>query len=200
MHVLDSGGWLTGWNVSFTAPVATTNKTLTVNLTVNGTLTYLSGNTFVTNTVTYVSGVIGTITANGTSFVAPTAYSFATSPTGPGISYLVTSATATGQVFTAGGNDSTSLTFFYQPYGTSTHNTLGAGTQTSSVPATVSGVSGYLHTFTLTFNPNSYLAVAPGDYIGFNATDNVSSLTCSYTSSTAYYIIPSGGGGGGGGY
>ena len=40
--VLDSAGWLTGWNVPFTAPVATTNQTLTVSLNVSGTLTYLT--------------------------------------------------------------------------------------------------------------------------------------------------------------
>ena len=197
--VLDSGGWLTGWNVPFTAPVATTSQTLTVNLTVSGTLTYLSGNTFVTNTVTYITGSIGTITANGTSFVAPTAYSFSTSPSGHAISDIVSSMTVTAQVFTAGGNDSVTCTFFYQPYGTSTKYTIGVGSLASSNPATVSGVSGYLQTFSLSFNPTAYLDYAPGDYLGFNAVDNVSSLTCSYTSASPYYLFTSGGGGGGGG-
>jgi hypothetical protein len=196
--VIGSDGWLTGWNVPFTSPVATTNQTLTVNLTVSGTLTYLSGNTFVTNTVTYVNGAVGTITANGTSFVAPTAYSFSTSPSGPAFSDLLTSVTATAQVFTAGGNDSVTCTFIYQPVGGSTKYTLGTGILQSSNPATVGGVSGYLHTFALTFNPNAYLNYV-GDYLGFNATDNVSSLTCSYTSTTVYYLYTSGGGGGGGG-
>ena len=195
--VLDSGGWLTGWNVPFTAPVATTNQTLNVNLTVNGTLTYLSGNSFVTNTVTYISGVVGTITANGTSFVPPSAQSFSSVPAGPSISSLTTSMTVTGQVFTTGGNDSVSLNFFSQVSGSSSQVVIGAGVLQSSSPATIGGASGYLQTFTLTFNPNFYISSSPGSNLGFNATDNVSGLTCSYTSTTVYVLASSGGGGGG---
>jgi hypothetical protein len=119
---------------------------------------------------------------------------------GPAISYLVTSATATGTVFTALGNDSVTCNFFYQPSGGSTQYPLGTGVQTSSVPATIGGNAGYLHTFAYTFNPNYYINAYPGDYLGFNATDNASGLTCNYTSASAYYILGGGGGGGGVGY
>jgi hypothetical protein len=202
---IDGSGWLTGWNVPFVAPTSTVNTTLTVNLTVSGTLTYLSGDTFTTGTVTYIgtggihTGSVGTITANGASYIPPSAQSFAMSA-GPAISYLVTSATVTGTVFTAPGNDSVTCTFFYQPSGGSTQYTLGTGVQTSSVPATIGGNAGYQHTFTYTFNPNYYINAYPGDYLGFNATDNASGLTCNYTSASAYYIVGAGGGGGGGGY
>jgi hypothetical protein len=185
---LDSGGWLTGWNVPFTAPLATSNQTLTVSLTVSGTLTYLSGDTFVTNTITYISGNVGTITANGSTYLPPSAQSFSVSPSGPTYPYTTTSVTATATVFTVATNDSVTCIFKYQPVGASGSGTIGTGSQTSSIPATIGSTAGYLQTFTFTFNPNSFLGDPAGNYLGFTATDNVSGLTCSYTSTTVYTV------------
>lgn len=195
--VLDGAGWLTGWNVPFTAPVATTNQTLTVGFNVSGTLTYLSNDTFVTNTVTYIAAeTIGTITAAGTSFVAPVAVGMTVSP-GSTLVDPSTFVTLTGQVFTAASNDSVTCNFFTQFVGQSFQSVIGSGTLQSSSPATVNGVSGYLHTFFISFDPNSWIDTSPGDYLGFIATNNVSNLTCTYTT-TVSYSLNSGGGGGGG--
>ena len=183
---IDSNGWLTGWNVPFVAPTATTNQTLTVNLSVSGQLTYLSGNAFVTNTVTYITGNVGTITATGSAYAPPTAQSLSVSPSSTAMG---TTATLTATVFTATTNDSVTLTFYHQPIGGSTRYSLGVGTQTSSVSATVGSVAGYLHTFTLTFNPSSYIS-SSGSYLAFTAVDNVSSQTCSYTTTAVYTYTP----------
>jgi hypothetical protein len=196
--VLDAQGWLTGWNVPFTAPVATTNQTLTVQLLVNGTLTYLSGSSFVTTAVTYITGNIGTITASGTSFFPPTVIGLAALPAGPAYSSFVTAVTLSATIFTVGGNDPLNVSFYYQPVGQGSNNVIGSGAFLNSQPATVNGQSGYQQTYQVTFNPNLYLDPAPGDYLGFVAVDTVSGLSCQYTTTTAYYAISSGGNSGGG--
>jgi len=202
--VLDSNGWLTGWNVPFVAPTATTNQTLTVSLTVNGTLTYLSGNTFVTNTVTYISSSnIGTITATGVSFTPPVAYGFSTTGGWAGAS----SVTLTAQIFTPGSNDPVTVYFvaniteevtvpdFGYDYTTTYTNGGGTGALISSSPATVSGVSGYLQTYSLTTTASTVVPVSytSGDTtttyyatLGYTGTDKVSSLSCSYTTTGTY--------------
>lgn len=182
---VDVNGWLTGWNVPFTAPSSTTNQTLTVNLTVSGLLTYLSGNTFVQNTVTYITGNVGTIAATGSGYIAPTAQSLSVSPTSTAMG---TSATLTATAFTAATNDAMTCKFYQQPTGGSTQYLIGTGTQTSSVAYTLSGVAGYLHTFTLTFNPSSF--ISSGSYLAFTATDTTSGLTCSRTTTAVYTYTP----------
>jgi hypothetical protein len=176
-----TNGWLTGWNVPFTAPSVTTNQTLTVNLSVTGTLTYLSGNTFVTNSVTYINEDVGTITASGTSFTSP--------PVAVGMA--VSTATVSGlpgytlaaSVFTTT-NDTVTCTFFKQPVAGSTQTTISSGTMVSA-PATYLGTVGYMQTLTTSF-VSQYWVDSGGDYFGFNAVDNSSNQTCSYTTTTDY--------------
>jgi hypothetical protein len=198
--ILDSAGWLTGWNVQVVGPVATTNQTLTLNMNVSGTLTYLSGDTFVTNTVTYINGAVGTITANGQSFVAPAAVGFSVNPAGPDYTSLAdigSQFVATAQVFTAGTSDPLDVEFFAQPVGGSFQSVrISMGIQSSS-PATINGVSGYLQTYG-TFVSATALDDYPGDYLGFTATNLVSNLTCTYTTSGSYWQSSGSGGGGGG--
>jgi hypothetical protein len=147
----------------------------------------LSGNSFVTNTVTYINGGVGTITANGTSFAPPVAYYFSVSPN-QSTFFVDTVITLTGQVFTPATNDPVTLQFFYQPVGSSSQTYLGNGSLQSSNPATVNGVSGYLQTY-VTFADVAAFLSSSGDYLAFTATDNVSNLTCSYTTTTVYYYF-----------
>lgn len=77
--IKDSQGFLQGWSTSIVVPTSSTNGSIQMSLTVNGTLTYLSGNAFVTTTVTYISGVVATIQTLG-GFVAPVGVSLTTNP------------------------------------------------------------------------------------------------------------------------
>jgi hypothetical protein len=77
--ILDSAGFLQGWSTSIAPPLSSTNGTITLSMTVSGTLTYLSGNSFVTGTVTYITGPVATITTLGSN-VAPVGVSLTTVP------------------------------------------------------------------------------------------------------------------------
>jgi hypothetical protein len=56
-----TAGWLTGWTLQVDFPSGTGTITTHLSMTVQGTLTYLSGTAMVTQPVTYVNGVVATI-------------------------------------------------------------------------------------------------------------------------------------------
>lgn len=68
----NSNGWITGWTVTAYGVGSGFSQSFntTISCTATGAITYLSGNSFVTNTVTYFSGPIGTVTVE-TSDVGP---------------------------------------------------------------------------------------------------------------------------------
>jgi len=175
----DGSGNLTGWTVTAQLPTSSTPVTLSLNLTVTGNLTYLSGNTFVTQTVNYISGQIATIPLAGAGLVAPTHVSFTVSPATVAETGTVT---LTAQVFSANatapscvmqGIDSTGSIF-----------TIGTPTATTTA-GTINGQSGFITTYTLSFPAVSGLNAIPGDYLGYTATAN--GLKVSYTTTTRYY-------------
>ena len=56
-----TAGWLTGWTLQVDFPSGTGTITTHLSMTVQGTLTYLNGTGMVTQTITYVNGVVATI-------------------------------------------------------------------------------------------------------------------------------------------
>src|SRR5271163_523581 len=77
--ILDSAGFLQGWSTTITPPTSSTNGTITLSMSVTGTLTYLSGTNFVTTAVTYITGAVATINTLG-GFVPPVGVSLTTVP------------------------------------------------------------------------------------------------------------------------
>jgi len=84
---------------------------------------------------------------------------------------------------------------FGYDYTTTYTNGGGTGALISSSPATVSGVSGYLQTYSLTTTASTVVPVSytSGDTtttyyatLGYTGTDKVSSLSCSYTTTGTY--------------
>jgi hypothetical protein len=196
---IDGNGWLTGWTITATVPVLTTNATAALSMTVNGTLTYLSGDHFVTGTVTYLNNVqVGTVTLVGQTFVPPVAYSFSLTPkTGAAPNYIVTAGvTITAQVYTYT-NDAVGLNFIARPAGTSNQFTLGAGSLSSTSTGVVNGQTVYFSAFTLSYDSTN-LDSSPGDQIGFVATDSTSGLSVTYWDSNTYSNNGGSTGGGGG--
>jgi hypothetical protein len=76
----NSAGYLTGWALYINVPQSTTNGSFIIQLTLGMTQTYLSGSSIVTNTTYPIAGTIATISTTGSSYTAPTVYSFSTSP------------------------------------------------------------------------------------------------------------------------
>jgi hypothetical protein len=73
-------GYLAGWDLYIAVGPSTTNGSFIIQLTLGETLTYLSGSSIVTNTLYPITGTIATISTTGSSYTAPTVYSFNTSP------------------------------------------------------------------------------------------------------------------------
>lgn len=197
--VLDSAGFLQGWSTNVNVPISSTNGSLTLSMTVTGTLTYLSGTNFVTSTVTYITGAVATIPTVGDQYVPPVAVSLTVVP---GNTSTGTTQTLTGTVYTF---DNSTLTLQFQrksiAAGSSAIN-IGAGTLTNSFTSTIGGKTAYNKTFTLTgFVPIAQAAGSTVQNFGFVATDTVSNLNVTYFSTTNYTFpaIAGGGGGGGGG-
>ena len=111
-----TAGWLTGWTLQVAFPSGTGSITTHLSMTVQGTLTYLNGTSMVTQSITYISGVIATIvgTYSGggggggsplsitTAFLpnatSAEAYSFQMQATGgtPGYAWSMTPVSASG--------------------------------------------------------------------------------------------------------
>lgn len=183
--ILDSGGWLTGWTVVATVPFSSANGSFTMSMNVSGSVTYLNGSVFTTGTITYVNGVVGTVTTTGSSFKAPTNFTFSP-PSG-----FSGSITLSATVMTTD-SGALSLSFYRQLNNVNT--LLGTGSKTSG-PTAVSG--GFVTTFQITVATS--LAWGSPIHFGYIATDALSNLSLTYFSSTASVNDNTTGGGGGGG-
>lgn len=193
--VLNEAGWLTGWQMSCTVPHSSTNGSFQLSMNATGTLTYLNGEAFVVGGgVTYFNGIVATVATTGLSFSPPTNYSF-TVTGGVSGTTITGSITLTAVVFSTDNGTMNPSNFFYINSGT---KTIIGGTPTVSSPTPVSG--GY-HT-TITQTVVSLFAWGSTFNLGYQATDALSTLGVSYTSSVTYTNgnpNPGGGGGGGGG-
>lgn len=194
---ITNNGWLTGWTIPITAPTSVTNVTLGLSVNISGTLTYLKGTSFVTETVSYVNGQIATITANGSSYSPPQSVSFTVS-TGVAVS---SNFTMTAKFFSRT-NDPFSVQFTLTPSGTNTPYNLGTAVSAGSgTPGTFNGQTGYIYTVTSASFAYTALDVSPGDYLGYKATDQTSGQYVTYNSApTAYYDAPDSSSAGGGGF
>ena len=203
-----NSGFLVGWSTSIAPPVSSTNGSFQLSLNVNGTLTYLSGNTFVTTNVSYINGVVATINTLG-GFVAPVGVSLTTNPSSTTLS-TTASTTIIGTEYTYDNPSSCTMQFFKKFISSGTRVNLGAAQSvpTNAITTTVGGKTVYQKTYQVsgtTFFPAvSGTTTAAGQInLGFDVTDNTTGLTTTYQSTTTYQesvtIISGGGGGGGGG-
>jgi hypothetical protein len=202
--IKDGAGFLQGWSTTITPPVSSTNGSIQLSLTVNGTLTYLSGNTFVTNTVTYINGVVATINTLG-GFVPPVGVSLTTNPSSTTLS-TTASTTIIGTEYTYDNPSSCTVQFFKKFISSGTRVNLGSPTSspTSAITTTVGGKTVYQKTYQVSgtsfFPAVSGTTTAAGQInLGFDVTDNTSGLTTTYQSTTTYQESVNIVGGGGGG-
>jgi hypothetical protein len=193
-------GNLTGWTATLSVPSSTVNGSFNLNVTVTGTLTYLSGTVFVTGGVTYISSQTIPISTIGANYIAPVGVSCTLSTvTNP----LPSSGeTITGTAYTFDGNPLT-MTFQYKEVSSGTVVSIGAGVLSNSYTGTVSGKTAYYKTYTFSpwAPPNDAIA-SPDNviYVGFTTKDTVSTLSTQYFPTTTYNLVPLvvGGGGHGG--
>jgi len=193
--VLDGSGWLTGWTVTVTPVVSSSNISASLGFTLTGTLTYFSGDSFITGgAVTYVPTQAIPITLVGSGYVAPTISAFLVVPaTGEAPSYYVapsTSETLRATV-TNPQNDATTCAFYAQQHGTSNRIMLGMGSLINSYAS--GGL--YYKEFQLVSSDTSWYSV---NDLGAQATDTVSVLQSNLYFDSSTYTVgtpPSGGGG-----
>src|SRR5208337_3956265 len=203
--ILDSAGFLQGWSTTITPPVSSTNGSITLSMTVTGTLTYLSGTSFVTNTVTYISGPVATINTLG-GFVPPVGVSLSTSPASTTLSSTAAT-TVIATEYTYDNPSSCTVQFFQVYLDSSTRANIGSPTSapTSQITTTVGGKTVYQKTYQIsyTFPVVTTSSSTSGNInLGFIVTDNTTGLSTTYQSTTTYFEainLISGGGGGGGG-
>jgi hypothetical protein len=196
---IDANGWLTGWTITATMPTLTTNATSAITLTVSGTLTYLSGDTFTTGTVSYLNGQVGTVTLVGQTFIAPVPYSFSVSPkSGAAPNYAVSGNIALDAIVYTNTTSVPTITFVARSTGTTSQFTLGIGAPGTVTSGIVNGQTVYFHPAQLSAFDSSALDVSPGDQIGYIAVDSVSGLSVTYWDSSTYSNNAGVGGGGGG--
>src|SRR5271157_634738 len=193
--ISDGQGFLLGWTTSVVVPVSSTNGSITLNLTVAGTLTYLSGSAFVTNTVTYINGPVATIATVGNQYLAPVPYASSIAPSTNPLTNSIFTETATFYTFEL---NPCILEFVYKPVG-GTSVDFASGALSSYYTGAVGGKTVYYKTFTTSWNPETFLASAGTYLMGYRATDTVSGLQAIYFSSTVYTAPTYGSGGGGGG-
>ena len=195
--VLDAAGYLQGWYTLVLIPINSNNGSITLTVNVFGTLTYLSGTTFVTSTVNYITASNTVIPTQGDQFVNPVPVSLTMTPAQ---SPLVGVQTLTGTAYTFDNNPMT-MSFFYKHLTLGTTTQIGAGSLINSYTSTVGGKTVYNKVFRVTYTFPTVIGTgtAGNINIGFLATDTVSGLFYSYQSTTTYYQPVTGGGGGGGG-
>src|SRR5271166_1902392 len=190
----DGAGFLTGWTTTVTPALSTTNGTITLTMTVNGTLTYLSGASFVTNTVTYITGTVATITAKGNNYLPPTGVSIATLPN---VSSFVASTayTITGTEYTFENPSSCSMQFFYKFIIGGSQVNIGAiqTVPTASSTPTIGGKTAYQKSYAISYTfPTRAIAAGDQDTVqvnlGFTVTDNTSGYSTTYQSTTTYTL------------
>lgn len=195
--ILDAAGWLTGWSVIVHVPASSTNSSFQLSMSVIGTLTYLSGTTFVVNgPVTYLSGAVGSpITTTGGAYGPPSNFSFAVTGaiSGTAPNYTINGTiTLTAVIFAADNGAMSPVTFYRVLSGVRTN--LGNGVVGSPAP-----VSGGYHT-TATLSVATQFAWGTPLQLGYQATDALSTLGFTYLDTNTYNnATPSSGGGGGGG-
>lgn len=190
---LDAGGNLLGWNITATVPVSSVNLSVTLNVTIQGNLTYLNGTTFTTGNVVYSSGNIATITLQGASLTPPVEYAFTVSPSVFTSSVLVTiTATVYNQT-----NSSNTVTFLQRQAGTINQSNLGTtSTPISSSTGVVGGQTVFLKVYQLVVSSDVFLYFKFN--LGFSCVDqNNLSMSPIYWSSVVYSVSTGGGGGGG---
>lgn len=197
--ILDAAGFLQGWSANITVPISSTNGSVTLTVNVSGTLTYLSGTTFVTTTVPYIVNSQTVIPTIGNQFVPPVAVSLTVVP---GNTSGGAAQTLTATIYTF---DNNACTCQFQRKSTAVGAiaiNIGAGVLTNSYTGIVGGKTAYYKVFTLTgFIPTAQTSANQHQLLGFVANDTVSSLSVTYFSATVYTfpLIAGGGGGGGGG-
>jgi hypothetical protein len=179
----NTSGFLTGYTVPVSVPFSTSNGSFNLFTTLTGTLSYLTGTSFVINgPVTYMSNVNRAISLTGTGFQPPVPYQFSVSPNDTALSNQTY--TLTGVAYTRDNNPMT-MNFYYNS-SQSGAQLIGAGTQQGGRTAgTVNGQTVYLSTFTVSFIPPSQ-TLGTTDLLGFIATDTVSGLSTQYYSNTTY--------------
>ena len=199
-----NSGFLVGWSTSIAPPVSSTNGSFQLSLNVNGTLTYLSGNTFVTTNVSYINGVVATINTLG-GFVAPVGVSLTTNPSS---TTLATTATTEiiGTEYTYDNPSSCTMQFFKKFISSGTRVNLGTpqSVPINAITTTVGGKTVYQKTYHITgvaFPAVNGTSSAAGQInLGFDVTDNTTGLTTTYQSTTTYQesvnIVVGGGGAG----
>jgi hypothetical protein len=194
-----NNGFLTGYSTNVLVPISSTNGSINLTFNLSGTLTYLSGTTFVTGTVNYIVNSVTAIPTVGDQYVAPVAVSVATSPGGTPLS---TNQTISGTVYTFDNNTQT-MQFYQKGVTSGVATLLGTGVLTNSYTGTVGGKTAYYKVYSLS-HAFSTVSVATSTaaeiYLGFVDTDTVSGLNVTYYSTTVYtqpYTIVGGGGGGG---
>lgn len=199
-----NNGFLTGWTTTATVPPSSTNGTTTLNLNVNGTLTYLSGTSFVTTSVSYINGNVATITTTG-GFVPPVGVSLTTSPSSTNLS-STSPTTVIGTEYTYDNPSSCTVQFFKKFINSGVRSNIGAptSTPTNQITTTVGGKTVYQKTYQISFTfpaINGTSQAAGQINLGFDVTDNTSGLTTTYQSTTTYQeqVNIVGGGGGGAG-
>ena len=200
--ILDSGGFLQGWSTTITPPVSSTNGSTQLSLNVNGTLTYLSGNTFVTTTVSYINGVVATINTLG-GFQAPVGVSLSTNPASTSLATTATTEII-GTEYTHDNPSSCTMQFFKKFISSGTRVNLGTpqSVPINAITTTVGGQTVYQKTYHVTgiaFPAISGTTTAAGQInLGFDVTDNTTGLTTTYQSTTVYQeqVTITGGGGG----
>jgi hypothetical protein len=179
--VLDGSGWLTGWTVSITPVISSSNISASLGFTLVGTLTYLSGDSFITGSVTYVPTQAIPLTFIGEGYTAPTIASFAVSGqsgTAPNYSMSHAATLTMTATVTSSLNDNMTCAF-YRKANTGTPVNLGNGTLMNSY------TSGGLYYKVFQLSSSGWTAGVTYS-LGAQATDTVSSLQSSlyYDSST----------------
>lgn len=199
--VTDGQGWVTGFNLTVTAPLLSSSASATPNVTAQGIITYLNGTSFVTGNVVYLNSVAAQgITWTAFSAPAPTHYAWLANPAPVSgtDSHLSPTALTLTATFYSRANNIASAQFYKQNKTTSVRTAIGAVINpTNKRTATIGGSTAYLADFVLT---TTFAAVdaSPGDLLGYIGKDS-DNQTVTFFDTATYINLGSGGGGGGGG-
>jgi hypothetical protein len=192
--ILNSSGWITGYNLTVIAPVSSSTVTVTTACAFNdnnATLTYLSGTAFVKGNPYPGTVGLSNITFVGQNYTPPVNYSFSVTPTtGNAPTYTITGIIAlTAQVYTTT-NDPVTLGFSREQTGTTSVVNLGSAIKGATSSGTVNGKTVYFTDFSLSVNTADF---SSSNQLGYIATDTTSGLTLTYWGSSTY-LLSSGGG------
>jgi hypothetical protein len=192
--VLNSSGWITGYNITAKAPVSSTNIVAAASSAFSGTLTHLSGTSFVASNPYPGTTAMSSVTFVGQAYSAPVSYAFNVTPvTGTAPNFILTPPTTTlsATVYTTI-NTPITLAFYREQEGTTTVVNLGTGVAGATSTGTISGKTVYFTTFTLSIATSGITVVS---YLGYKATATAGGLTTTYWSSSLYSGEETGGSG-----